>query len=268
MTDIKDFADHTLASTDYIVAQASGGSGGKAPLSEILGLIQYPYGLGTVLAADTDHDITINAGAIPSSDGTTMLVLPSAITKRIDAAWAVGDTNGGLFSGSPANDTWYYYYLIKKDSDGSIDAYWDTSLTAANIPSGYTKYRRIACHRTDGSANILSYVQYGKYFNYKDYRVDLNGTPATSITSLTISVPPVPVMASLVLWMASGSVRTGYVASPNIVLTTLLGLISAEVATIGNRSAIVGTDTGQIKYAASATGTMIILTIGWQDMGI
>lgn len=116
--------------------------------------------VGLVLSndTDTDHDIQVSAGACVDSTGTVHMQLATAMTKQIDAAWAVGDDAGGLFSGSVANSTLYNVFLIRKDSDGSIDVGFDTSATAANIPSGYTYYRWIGYVLTDGSANIRNFT--------------------------------------------------------------------------------------------------------------
>ena len=108
--------------------------------------------------ADSDHDILIAIGiAIDNANGA-VLELTTAITKRIDAGWAAGDDAGGLFTGAVANTTWYHLFLIKKDSDNSIDAGFDTSVTAANIPTGYTAFRRLGSVLTNGSANIIGFT--------------------------------------------------------------------------------------------------------------
>lgn len=116
--------------------------------------IQWPY--ITVNGSDTNHDIDFSAGRVADSTAASMLILESAMTKQIDSAWTSGNNAGGLFSGTVANSTTYYCFLIQKDTDETIDCGFDTSSTAANIPSGYTKYRRIASLATDGSANIDS----------------------------------------------------------------------------------------------------------------
>jgi len=46
-------------------------------------------------AADTDHDITLSAGAGRSADNTVYISASSAITKRLDATWADGTNSGG-----------------------------------------------------------------------------------------------------------------------------------------------------------------------------
>lgn len=139
---------------------------------------------------DSDHDIVFGTGKIPDSLGAEIINLTSSLTKQIDAAWAAGSAAGGLFSGTVAADTDYACFLIVKDSDGSIDAGFDTSPTAANIPSGYTAYRRVGWVVTDASSNIIGFTQDGDYFRLKSQILEVNDTtPGTSANTLTTSGP-------------------------------------------------------------------------------
>src|SRR3972149_3936128 len=64
-----------------------------------------------------------------------LLNLTTALTKQIDAAWAVGTNQGGLFSGAVGNTTWYHVFLIRRSDTGVVEAGFDTSVTAANLPA-------------------------------------------------------------------------------------------------------------------------------------
>ena len=116
----------------------------------------YATGLEATNAADADHDITVAVGKMRDTTNAYDLALDAAMTKQIDASWAAGTNQGGLFSGAVGSNTIYFKHLIRKDSDGSIDWGFDTSATAANIPAGYTAYAVMGYERTDGSANILA----------------------------------------------------------------------------------------------------------------
>ena len=138
---------------------------------------------------DTDHDIKFNAGSIIDSLGAAVIT-NADLVKQIDATWAVGTGAGGLFSGSVAVDTTYHLFVIVKDSDGSVDAGFDTSVSAANIPVGYTAYRRIASVITDGSSNILQFYQLGDYFYWGvPVKDSSNVNPGTSAITLAVQVP-------------------------------------------------------------------------------
>jgi hypothetical protein len=178
-------------------------NGGSAPTKDMEALNTFMVnlqkgqskfnGLGVSNAADADHDITFATGWVVDSTGIYNLNLPSALTKQIDATWAVGNNAGGLFSGAALTaDTFYYPFLIRKTSDGSIEAGFDDNKVATNIPSGYSAYRRLrGAFLTDGSANILGFYQHGDYFLFKTVIKDVDDTtPGTSKTLVTMSVPP------------------------------------------------------------------------------
>lgn len=116
-------------------------------------------GLVITNGTDADHDIDIAVGKVRDDDDEIDIVLASALTKQIDAAWVAGSAAGGMFTGAVANDTLYYIHLIREDEGGAIDAGFDTSETAANIPAGYTAFRLIGKALTNGSANIIAGVQ-------------------------------------------------------------------------------------------------------------
>lgn len=105
--------------------------------------------------SDADHDLSISAGKVVDSTGSKYLESDSVIVKQSDAAWAAGTNAGGDFTGSGlSSSTDYHFFAIEKDSDGSIDFGWDTSIIAANIPTGYTKYRRLLSIKTSASSTL------------------------------------------------------------------------------------------------------------------
>mgnify|MGYP001251328515 CR=1 FL=1 len=146
-------------------------------------------GLTLSNAADADHDITVAAGA--RSDSTNRYVLQTdGITKQLDASWAAGTDAGGLFTGSIAPSTWYHTFLIRKDSDGTVDAGFDTSLDAVHIPVGYTAYGYIGSVKTDASSNIIPFTQAGNIFSWNVQMIDLTAQAlTTSPANFTVSVP-------------------------------------------------------------------------------
>lgn len=100
--------------------------------------------------SDPEHDIDIAVGDCRDFANTKNIKLTSAITKQIDANWAEGAAAGGFPSSlTLSNTTWYRVFVILK-SDGTIDAGYDTSATAANLLSdatGYAEYRQVGYSR-------------------------------------------------------------------------------------------------------------------------
>ena len=152
-----------------------------------------PRGLTCSNAADADHDITISAGGAADSTRVIWLALAAAITKQIDAAWAAGDNAGGMDDGAaPVANTVYYVFLIRKDSDGSIDALFSLSATAPTMPAGYTYKRMIRRQITDAAANIIPTDQNGDYVFLKTSIIDRSvaALANTNRAAYTISIPP------------------------------------------------------------------------------
>lgn len=234
-------------------------------------------GLGLSNAADADHDITIAAGFARDSANAADLLLTAAMTKQIDATWAAGSAAGGLFTGAVGNTTWYHVFLIKKTSDNTIDAGFDTSVTAANIPAGYAAYRRLGAVLTNGSANIVAFTQVGDVFLWTDPPLDINGVTVTGTTALqTLSVPlGVRTIARIVFQVvrAVGD-STMYLATPDqadeaAALTTApLGQgRGASAGLYGAGEAHILTNTSsQIQAAADGADRLLyISTSGWID---
>lgn len=139
---------------------------------------------------DTEHDIYTEGGWCWDSTYTSRMVLSAQMTKQIDNSWAVGDDAGGIDTGSVAADTWYARHLIKNPTTGVVDVLLSLSATAPTLPSGYTLFRRIGWHLTDGSANLISVLQDGDRFNYRVPIQDFDANAASTQTLTVLSVPP------------------------------------------------------------------------------
>jgi hypothetical protein len=229
---------------------------------------------------DSDHDIDISPGIARGLADDANLRLAATLTKQIDATWAVGTDQGGLDTGTVANNTLYAIWLIKRSDTGLVDALFSTSFTAPTMPANYDKKRLIAAVRTDGSANILSYVQSGDYFRYLATPVqDVNDTTITSATyeTGTLSAPPkcvAHVYGTLLNATATGN-QDGYlfmrpIGSPEAAGTSYAwdGERPSTGAVIANLSrGIIYLDASrQMEYAAletSGAATVNIYTIGF-----
>jgi hypothetical protein len=255
--------------------------------SQLIGLATVPIGYlsGLTLSnngTDAAHDIDIATGTATDSTGTYALTLASALTKQLDAAWAVGNNAGGLFSGSIAGATWYHVFLIRKDSGGSIDAGFDTSVTAANIPTGYTAYRRIGSIFTNATPNIIAFTQWGSQFSWAACVDEVSlGTLDTTHEDRTMRVP----LGVKVKWIGRVHLQKN-VADVGIIITdpdrgitaaasnsappfatlytngnsTVHGDVGAEVSCITNTSS-------QIRTNGNAASVNLEMgTLGWLDL--
>lgn len=160
------------------------------------------------LSFATTNAVIFHPGQWRSANDQYDLVLVSALTKVLQSSgsWTAGNNNNGLFSGAKANSTVYYTFIIRKDADGSLDAGYDTSSTAANIPSGYSAYRRNGAIRTDPSGNIFPFINNNDEMAfYPPLSIFTNaGFTAGWVAGANALVPAVPVLAKIRMAVNSG----------------------------------------------------------------
>jgi hypothetical protein len=138
---------------------------------------------------DATNDIDIAAGTARDSTDTVNMILASALTKRLDAAWAVGSGNGGLDTGSIA-DTTYYIWLIKRSDTGVVDALFSTSASSPTMPANYDYKRRIGSILRSGGA-ILPFRQSGdRFYLVSPVRNTSALSVGTSRSLVTTTAPP------------------------------------------------------------------------------
>ncbi len=139
-------------------------------------------------ASDATNDIDIAAGQAADGTNALLIVLGGALTKRLDAAWAVGTNQGGLDTGSIAN-TIYAVWLIMRSDTGVVDALFSASATSPTMPANYDYKRRIGfIIRASGA--IRAFLQVGDNFDLmtpvNDFTVN---NPGTSSNPRAVTVP-------------------------------------------------------------------------------
>lgn len=166
---VSDFTAETLpiASTDYVpLYDASAGSAKKLLLNDIP--LPPKFISGLVLSnnsGDANNDVDVSAGSCRDGSDADNMRLVAALTKRIDATWAVGTNQGGLdgtesVAGTPDTSTWYYVWLIKRSDTGVVDALFSESATAPTMPTNYTHKRLIGAVYNNSSGNIDAFHAY------------------------------------------------------------------------------------------------------------
>ncbi len=236
----------------------------------------YLFDLTMSNAADAVNDITVAAGEATDESGQMVMVLAAAITKRLDAAWAVGDNAGGLNTGAEAANTWYEVHLIKRQDTGVVDVMFTTTANRATLPTNYTHQRRIGWIRNDGSSNILAFTQIGDYFTLTTQINDVAATATGTATAVTLTVPPNSIArfrASLTSTTAVNTTDTtvfSEIVEGNVTPTDTTGIASLGANDIAGSSAghfeLRVSNTSQIEHDSDgATYTFDISTFGWID---
>ena len=153
-------------------------------------------GLTTSNPSSSATVIGISTGIARDYGDAVNIVFGSAYTKTT-GAWAVGTGNGGLDTGSVANNSGYGIYLIRNSSTSVVDILISLDKTAnmatATKPSGFDQWRLIGWFRTKGSANIMPFTQFGDYIylaasSYYDFND--SSITSNSYETVTTTAPP------------------------------------------------------------------------------
>lgn len=230
-------------------------------------------------STDATNDIDIAAGSARDSTDAGNISLASAITKRLDAAWAVGSGNGGLDTGSIANTT-YHVHLIKRVDTGVVDVLFSLSASAPTMPTNYTLSRRIGSILRE-SAAMVGFVQTGNTFMRKTPVLTINSTnPGTSAVTRAMSVPTGIVVEGIfgeaLTTTAASTAQASRLSAlseddvaPSGAIADILYQSAASGSSRGAAIVRVQTDTsGQIRsrlFASDAGTTITIVDMGWVD---
>lgn len=232
------------------------------------------YGLTlTNNAGDATNDIDIAIG-MATTDSTTdprTMVLATAITKRLDAAWAVGTNQGGLDTGTIANGT-YHLWLIQRSDTGVVDVLFSISASAPTMPANYDRKRRIGSILRE-SAAIVAFKQNGDIFLRNTPTAERASTAAQASTLLALSVPSgivvEPLLTNTQVQGTNGSISTG-VNSAGLTPYTICQTTLASQTDIGTVDGGVFTDTSrQIQFVVTIGGGTLsgnqLNSRGWID---
>ena len=224
----------------------------------------------------TTNTLDIAAGSVGDAQTGARIVLASDLNKDLDAAWAVGDTNGALDTGSGlAADQIYAVWLIKRSDTAVEDVLISTSFTWAGVtkPTNYDQGRLIWAVGTDSSQNIKLFRQLGNYCSFTENpNIDITDSSATNNvmeTGTLYSVPPDCVADINYRFLNTGgtaSVIYGGVMDGDSSVTTLGGNRSATLVQndtadptgTGSRSLVATNSSQEIIYGMRVSGTASI----------
>ena len=221
------------------------------------GMRGFTYANGAV---DAVNDIDIAAGGAMDSTNAYWIE-GAALTKQLDAAWAVGTNAGGLDTGSIGNSD-YYIHAIARPDTGVVDYLFSLSATAPTMPTSYTFRRLIGWFRRLAAVNVLfdTYQTEGGgiEMNWRAPTLDIN-LANTLTTSRRTDALPVPLNFSVeahitVSMTDAASAFLAWICCPD----QTDAAPSGNVAPLANYSMqVVGaTFTNQLFIRTSATGTI------------
>ena len=319
-TDKQTFSENTTSYT-FITASETGGGGGATWFARVRAVNvfkqtgQYSATLnlatGQAQTEDLANDAVTDVKVAPETtieiittglrgiiDGftlsrtsTTVLTVSAGFaTTSVEGSYArltTADTVNLTISGvgglgvARAVSTWYHVFVIV-NSSGSARVYADTSVTAANIPSGYSAYRRIGSFRTDstGSGELTAFTQYGDEFLWAAPVLDVDtASPGTSAVTVTLSVPTgVVVKASFNSYIEEASETNAVYFSALTLTDSAPSASAAPLAQSGMANFTDGTTgqdfsehaiwtnvSAQIRYRMLVDRQIRLATSGWVD---
>lgn len=237
-------------------------------------LTGYISGL-TMSTAGSSATMTIATGQAADATGvnTIPMRLASSIAKTT-SAWAVGSGNGGLDTGTIANATWYYFYLIRRPDTGVVDVIFSTSTSSPALPANYTQYRYIGAALTNGSAQWTRFFQVGNFFEWDAPRLDVSASvPSSAYVLRLVSVPRKEGIIGTFNCRVvgpSGASDSFFAGSPSISSLSGAFIASVEPSTSQGAQFECGINSsGQIATQMTNGGTgstLTIYTTGWTDL--
>lgn len=229
-----------------------------------------------VNATAPNTDIDVEAGRARDSTDTVDLILAVGLTKRLQAAgaWSAGAGGNALFPGAKVANTFYHFFLIRKDSDGSVDIGFDTSLIAANRPAGYGKFVRLKGRavKTDASGNIIPFINTGNSTDFKTMQQDMFvSNILTSSYTLAVSVPPGVRVRARFYARIQGESSVIYVRSPeaaavtlnNTVTDTFVGGIGTSCDAVANENV-----SGYCEALTNQSGQVVAQVLGYPGYNV
>lgn len=226
----------------------------------IAGPRQTIEGLTYANGSDATNDIDIAAGGCWDSTGAYWMQM-AAITKQLDATWAVGTNQGGRLSGSLADGDFNIWAIGRPDT-GVIDVGLETTANAApTLPTNYTYYRKIGWFKR-ASGTIVAFKVHatgggGINFVWSAPTTEVNASLSVSRREDAIKVPlNFSVMAQIRAYVADGANNiTARICCPDEADTAVSGAADA-LANVVSQPGATATALLELRVRTSATGTI------------
>lgn len=172
--------------TDVVWAAESGGGGGGEP--QLNNVLAPHEGLVNVVnASNPTFQVDVDATNILLKTTGGDVYTANAVNLTADITASGAD---GLDTGSEANSTWYFIWVIYNST--TVASLLSTSSTAPTMPSGYTYKGLVGAVYNDSGGDFDWFHQEGNFVTLNETSA-ASGLTATTLTSIDISafVPPI-----------------------------------------------------------------------------
>jgi len=224
--------------------------------------------------------MAIGGGQVVDSTQAKMFVINPL--GKTTSAWAVGDNQGGLDTGTIAADTTYHIFAIIRNDTGVTDYLFSLSATAPSLPTDYDLFKRIGSWRTDASSDWYKGSSQGEFFYWG---FDLSAiiihvdNPGTSAVTEAMFLP----LGVILYWIGAITAHnfnggsstwlspldvTDMAASLAIATVQNTGFASLNTYASTYVNGIKTNTSAAIRHRSSSSGTnhdLDFITIGWRD---
>lgn len=234
------------------------------------------YLSGLELSMAGSNSMSLSIGSCKDQSNGVDMYLNAAIINKTQAAFVVGNSQGGKLSAAAlANNTTYHWFLLRRASDGLIDMGFDVSTTPTMPFAG--SYRRIGSQRTQPSSVAWTFIhQDGDNFILDAPSADYaNQVTSASAFNIQTIVPT----GIVVRWKGAVLFTNSAAASPGFMYLSAFDAVDVAAAintaqvyarsanSSGYFSGDIKTNTGAQFRARweSANGNFWVNTHGWID---
>lgn len=125
----------------------------------------------------------------------------------------------GLDTGAEGSSRWYYIWIIRKSSDGTVAGLLSESSTAPTMPSGYDQKTLVSAVYNSSGSDFTDFKQIGRRYSYTSWRTLTSGNIGTGAWVSTSTVAFVPSGLSNYCYGTVKPSSTGAITNDNTVAT-------------------------------------------------
>ena len=131
--------------------------------------------LKVVRPSVTTVTVTTDELVVRDTGGNATLLTAISETADITASGA-----GGLDTGAEASDTWYYIWIIRNSSVGTVDILLSISATVPTLPAGFNQKALVSAARNNSSSDFVDFIQEGDIYDWTAWILVATGTILSS----------------------------------------------------------------------------------------
>ena len=142
---------------DQMLVTLAGGGAALLPIGEVFATALFGFFTGYNLSWISTSIVEVAAGDCTADDQSGFIFSAGALQANTAASGA-----GGLDTGGVAADTWYAAWIISDSTQAEpVALMLSASFSSPTMPLTYDRKRLVGSVRTNGSSNLMRFVQQG-----------------------------------------------------------------------------------------------------------